>query len=66
MPPHPPIPLRHSVSLCVPQVVSSVRNGGTAIIYGAMSGLTMTVAIPDVLFRGVNIRGFWLSPWTKS
>ena len=43
-----------------------MRNGGTAIIYGAMSGLTMTVAIPDVLFRGVDIRGFWLSPWTKS
>ena len=43
-----------------------MRNGGTAIIYGAMSGLSMAVSIPDVLFRGVNIRGFWLSPWTKS
>lgn len=42
-------------------VASSVRNGGTAIIYGAMSGLGASFSIPDPLFRGVTIRGYWVA-----
>ncbi|KAI8106698.1 hypothetical protein M9434_001352 [Picochlorum sp. BPE23] len=42
---------------------SSLRASGTILIYGAMSSLEMTVAIPDVLFRGVTVRGFWLVPY---
>lgn len=48
------------------QVTSSVRNSGTVIIYGAMSGLKATFGIPDPLFRCVKIQGFWLMPWTDS
>jgi NADPH:quinone reductase-like Zn-dependent oxidoreductase len=44
-------------------ITASVRAGGTAIIYGAMSGLTATYDIPSVLFRGVDIKGFWLIPY---
>ncbi|KAG7666616.1 hypothetical protein Ndes2526B_g04912 [Nannochloris sp. 'desiccata'] len=44
-------------------ITASVRAGGTAIIYGAMSGLTAVFDIPSVLFRGVTIRGFWLIPY---
>jgi len=44
-------------------ITASVRAGGTAIIYGAMSGLTATYDIPSVLFRGVTIKGFWLIPY---
>ena len=48
------------------QVIASVRDGGLAIIYGAMDGLGATVGIPDILFRGVTLKGFWLMPWTNS
>ncbi|KAL4427444.1 hypothetical protein ABPG77_000733 [Micractinium sp. CCAP 211/92] len=48
------------------QVCGAVRDNGTVLIYGAMSGLTATYAIPDLLFRGVKVSGFWLMPYTNS
>lgn len=48
------------------QVCGAVRDNGSVLIYGAMSGLTATYAIPDPLFRGVKISGFWLMPYTNS
>lgn len=47
-------------------LASAVRPGGTVIIYGAMSGLSTTISIPDPLFRGVVLRGFWLIPYMAS
>jgi NADPH:quinone reductase-like Zn-dependent oxidoreductase len=44
-------------------IVSGVRDGGKVVIYGAMSGLDFVGGIPDVLFRGVSIHGFWLSTY---
>lgn len=44
---------------------SSVRVNGTILIYGAMSGLDMTVFIPDPLFRGVTIKGWWVANYIK-
>lgn len=44
-------------------LASAVRPGGTVIIYGAMSGLQATFSIPDPLFRGVVLKGFWLIPY---
>ena len=44
---------------------SSVRVKGTILIYGAMSGLDMTVFIPDPLFRGISIKGWWLANYIK-
>ncbi|KAL4447410.1 hypothetical protein ABPG75_004629 [Micractinium tetrahymenae] len=48
------------------QVCSAVRDNATVLIYGAMSGLTASYSIPDPLFRGVKIAGFWLVPYTDS
>lgn len=42
-------------------VASSVRDHATVILYGAMSGLSASFSIPDLLFRGVVARGFWLN-----
>jgi trans-2-enoyl-CoA reductase len=41
-------------------VVSSVRNNGVVFLYGAMGGLEITCGIPDILFRGVQVKGWWL------
>ena len=48
------------------KVASGVRNDGLAIIYGAMDGLGASFAVPDPLFRGIVIKGFWLIKWMKS
>ena len=45
---------------------SSVRNSGTCMIYGAMSGLEASFSIPDPLFRNVTIKGFWVVHWKAS
>ena len=41
-------------------VVSSVRNNGIVFLYGAMGGLEISAGIPDILFRGVTVKGWWL------
>ncbi|KAL4459109.1 hypothetical protein ABPG75_013974 [Micractinium tetrahymenae] len=45
------------------KVVQATRNGGTVFIYGAMAAFSITVCIPDLLFRDVTLRGFWLNPY---
>lgn len=45
------------------KVTQSVRDSGTVIIYSAMGGLTANAGIPDLLYRDVRLRGFWLGPW---
>ena len=44
-------------------VVRGLRNGGVVFLYGAMGGLDFSAPIPDILFRDVSVRGFWLSIW---
>ena len=44
-------------------ITSSVRVGGTVIIYGAMSGLEFKGNVVDCLFRSVAVSGFWLPVW---
>lgn len=39
----------------------AVRNGGSVIIYGALSGLSFAGSIVDCLFRGVVVEGYWLA-----
>ena len=43
------------------KLTGSIRNNGTLIIYGAMSGLTFTGSIIDALFRNVTVRGYWIT-----
>lgn len=45
------------------KVVQSTREGGTVFIYGAMASFELKVAIPDLLFRDVTLKGFWLNPY---
>jgi NADPH:quinone reductase-like Zn-dependent oxidoreductase len=42
-----------------------VRNGGKVLVYGRLSGLTSTIDVPDVLFRGVSVHGFWLASYLQ-
>lgn len=41
---------------------SSLRNGGCVLVYGAMNGMSLQGSVVDTLFRGCQIRGFWVTP----
>ena len=45
------------------QLASSVCDGGTVVVYGLLSGIDSRVGARDLVFRNVDIRGFWLSHW---
>ncbi|EFJ44532.1 hypothetical protein VOLCADRAFT_106376 [Volvox carteri f. nagariensis] len=45
------------------KIAPAVREGGTIIVYGAMSGPNVDWNVGQCLFRGVALKGFWLVPW---
>lgn len=47
-------------------ITAATRDGGKVVLYGAMADFTFTAAIPDILFRNVSIRGFWLNQYLGS
>ena len=47
-------------------LASCLANGGTIVNYGAMSGDACQVSPLALIFRGIRLRGFWLSSWYKS
>ena len=40
--------------------------GGTIISYTSRGGQPLAVDIPDLIFRGLVVRGFWLKHWQES
>ena len=44
-------------------LMASVRDGGTVLLYGALSGGTFTGGVMDTLGRSVVVRGFMLMTW---
>lgn len=45
------------------QVITSLRKGGTVLLYGAMSGATANFDVRDVLYGGKTITGFAILRW---
>lgn len=46
-------------------VAGGLRDGGVIFAYGALGERNVSVPIPDLLFRYVSVRGFWLSLYFK-
>lgn len=40
-------------------------NNGTIVTYGGMSKKPVTLSTSSLIFKNINVRGFWLSRWTK-
>ncbi|CAI6012960.1 unnamed protein product [Closterium sp. NIES-65] len=47
-------------------VLSSVRPGGTVLLFGGASWATFSASIGDFIFRGVTLKGFWVGPCLKA
>ena len=46
-----------------PQVLTATRNGGTVLVYGALTGFDVIVNVGDLMFREKQLLGFWLASW---
>ena len=48
------------------KLCAALRPKGALYLHGMMSGFVFTAGVPDILFRGVVIQGFWLETWLHS
>lgn len=44
-------------------LAGAVGDGATVAVYGLLSGTDSRIGARDLVFRGVNVRGFWLADW---
>jgi NADPH:quinone reductase-like Zn-dependent oxidoreductase len=44
-------------------LATSLSKQGRLILYGLLSGSTCSISAHDLIFRGVDVRGFWLANW---
>ncbi|MEW5297940.1 MAG: hypothetical protein WDW38_003767 [Sanguina aurantia] len=44
---------------------AAVRDGGTIYNYGGQGGAELCVPINDTIFRGITVKGFWLTPYMR-
>jgi len=47
-------------------LAASLAQGGTVAAYGLLSGEDPVIAARDVVFRGIQLRGFWLYEWYQT
>lgn len=45
------------------KLASWLGHGGTLVSYGGMSGSPVSIAPADLIFRDINVRGFWQKHW---
>lgn len=43
----------------------TVRPRGTMLVFGLLSGLNSTLDFGQILFKTLNVRGFWLATWLR-
>lgn len=47
------------------ELSTGVRPDGTVVVYGGMSGESVTLTPQDLIFRKLVLRGFWLGFWRR-
>lgn len=47
-------------------LAASLADGGTVAAYGLLSGEDHSIAARDVVFRNIQLRGFWLFDWYRT
>ncbi len=48
------------------RVAQCLMPGGTVVNYGALSGEPCTLTPGQLIFRGVQLKGFWLAQWFRT
>lgn len=47
------------------RLADCLASGGTVVNYGMMSGESCQVSSGQLIFRGINLTGFWLASWFR-
>src|SRR5262245_4787847 len=47
------------------QMASVLADGATVVSYGGVGADPLPVSVPDLVFRDVSVRGFWLARWLR-
>lgn len=47
------------------QVLPCLRNGGTMLVYGALSLEEMPINAGLLIFKTISVKGFWLTTWMR-
>lgn len=48
------------------EVMRHLDHGGSIVTYGGMSREPLTVPTSALIFKDLNVRGFWMTSWTKN
>jgi NADPH:quinone reductase-like Zn-dependent oxidoreductase len=48
------------------QLVGAVENGGTVVSYSAVTGQAPAVPVPDLIYRGISLRSFYILNWLQN
>jgi NADPH:quinone reductase-like Zn-dependent oxidoreductase len=48
------------------ELVGALRNGGTVVSYSSQTGESPVLPLPDLIYRGISLRGFYIVEWVKS
>src|SRR4029077_13974743 len=50
----------------VGELAKSLKPGGSIVVYGLQSGQVPAVSPKDLIYRGLNLHGFWLINWIRN
>ncbi|OAN70640.1 hypothetical protein A8B78_04080 [Jannaschia sp. EhC01] len=45
------------------RIGQALRSGGQIIVYGGLSGAPVSIHSGTMIFKGLSVKGFWLSQW---
>ena len=49
----------------VARIVTAVENGGMVVSFASVTGQTPAVPLPDLIYRGVTLRSFYILTWLR-
>ena len=49
----------------VAQLAPAVEDGGSVIAFSAVTGQAPAVPLPDLIYRGISLRGFYILNWIR-
>jgi NADPH:quinone reductase-like Zn-dependent oxidoreductase len=49
----------------VAKLVTAVEDGGAVITFSAVTGQAPALPLPDLIYRGISLRGFFILNWIR-
>lgn len=62
---HPKLALNSVGGKSAIQLIKSLAENGTMVTFGAMTGELVRFPTRDLIFKNIQLRGFWMDAWTR-